>query len=325
MAVVVAATALALAGCTSQPAAQPRATTSRTPERAPAFELHAPPAEAVLSLVPQSATTITVTDWDQIRVQLGQPDLTGESPMGERNEFWRRAEQEAPLLADGMLRADSSTYLLDYGFTQDDVDWEAHWTGPDGPGYALAFRPDMPMDQVLLAIRQGAGAIGHGRLMEREHLVVDGTSDVDTWANEAGWADLVDQPAEATYLHRGCIPVEDALGAGADSEAMDEVEATGTVPYLDALPGFAVGFGDHNATVRMAPERADLFDRLHLADKWPNDDFGRAFHAGVADPSSGRLGYTVPDPPRAAGLALLDELPFGVCNSFDPLPEPPGQ
>ena len=33
-----------------------------------------------------------------------------------------------------------------------------------------------------------------------DHLVVHGTSDVDTWANEDGWDDLVWAPAEATYL-----------------------------------------------------------------------------------------------------------------------------
>ena len=43
-----------------------------------------------------------------------------------------------------MLRADNTELMLDYGFTQDDVDWEAHFTGPEGNGFVLGVpaRPD---------------------------------------------------------------------------------------------------------------------------------------------------------------------------------------
>lgn len=41
--------------------------------------------------------------------------------------------------------------------------------------------------------------------------------------------------------------------------------------------------------------------------------YGRVFRHGVGDPSSGRIGYGVPDPGAAAALARGDALPFGVC------------
>jgi hypothetical protein len=316
--------ALVLSGCSGDATPKPRPTGSPAPQLAPAFDRKAEPAQAVLSLVPQSADVITVTDWDEIRVQLGQPELTSESLVTDRSAFWEREAKEAPALAEGMLRADDSTYFLDYGFTQDDVDWEAHWDGPDGPGYALKLRNDLDLEPVRLAIRQGVGAIADGRIMDADHLVVHGTSDVDTWANEGSWDDLVSAPAEATYLRRGCIPLAEALGPDGTQEDVDAIAALKVVPDLDDLSGFAVGFGDHNATVRMGPERLDAFDRVHLAAHWPAPDFGQAFKQGVADPSTGRLGYDVPEPPKAAAVALLGELPFAVCHEITPIPEPTG-
>ncbi len=54
-----------------------------------------------------------------------------------------------------MLRPVNSELMLDHGFTQDDVDWEAHFTGPDGNGYVLAFRPDLDMAGVASAVADG--------------------------------------------------------------------------------------------------------------------------------------------------------------------------
>ena len=73
----------------------------------------------------------------------------------------------------------------------------------------------------------------------------------------------------------------------------------------------AVAYGDHLATVWVEPGRDDLFERLRIGEDWPVDGFADAYVNGAADPSTGRLGYTLPDPPTAAGLALLEELPFG--------------
>ncbi len=169
---------LLLGACQSpESPAAPRPVASVAPEPAPAYDADAEPAEAVLSLVPQSAEVVTVVDWDQVRAQLGQPDLTSEDLMTDRLTFWERAGTEAALLTDGLLRDDSSTFELDYGFTQDDVDWEARWTGADGPGFALGFRPDLDLAGLRRAIGDGIGPLP-GSTLDAEHgLVVAGTAD----------------------------------------------------------------------------------------------------------------------------------------------------
>ncbi len=75
-----------------------------TPTAAPTFDAEAEANQAVLSLVPTDAVDLAVTDFDQIRLQLGVPDLTGADPKRLRDAFWRDAETEAPLLLGGMLR-----------------------------------------------------------------------------------------------------------------------------------------------------------------------------------------------------------------------------
>jgi hypothetical protein len=287
----------------------------------------------VLRFVPATATTLTVTDLDRVRAQLGVPDLTSDDLMSDRTEFWRRAELEAPLLAQGALRADGSRLMLDYGFTQDDVDWEAHFTGADGKGYVLGFRDGLDMGAVARAVRDGVGPLGGAHVLAAEHLVVSGAAEngADSWATDPALVDLVGSPAEATYARRGCVPLDDVLGPDATGEDQQAVLARHDVTDLDPLPGFALEFGDHLATVRMDPGRSDLFDRLDLADDWADDrpdptapGFGSTFRAGVADPASGRIGYDVPHPPVAARLALLETVPFAVCNEVVPIPEPTG-
>lgn len=314
-----------LSGCRAEPAPQPpRPVASLAPEPAPAYDATTEPATAVLSLVPQSADTITVMDWDEVRVDLGVPDLTGEDLMTDRFAFWERARTEAALLTDGLLRENGSTLELDYGFTQDDVDWEARWTGDEGPGFALALRPDLDLGGVRRAIEDGVAPLEDAELIAEDRLVVSGTADVDVWANEEQWAPLVDEPATATYLHRGCIPLNEALGPDADAEDQAALLAEHPVTTLNEFPGFALAYGDHIATVRVEPDRDDLFDRLRLGEDWPVEGFADAYTNGAADPSTGRLGYTLPDPPAAAGLALLGELPFAICSEVVPFEEPTG-
>ena len=316
---------LLLAACQSpESPAAPRSVASVAPEPAPAYDDDAEPAEAVLSLVPQSAEVVTVVDWDQVRAQLGQPDLTSEDLMTDRLTFWERAGIEAALLTDGLLRDDSSTFELDYGFTQDDVDWEARWTGDDGPGFALGFRPDLDLGGLRRAIGDGIGPLA-GATLDPEHgLVVAGAAAEDVWANEETWEPLLAEPATATYLHRGCVPLNTALGPDADLEDQDALLAEHPVTTLDDLAGFVVSYGDHQATVRVEPGRADLFARLRIGGDWPTGRFSSTYLNGAADPSSGRIGYSLPRPPVGASLALLEELPFGVCDEVVPLDEPTG-
>ena len=297
---------------------------SVAPEPAPAYDEGAEPAEAVLSLVPQSADVVTVVDWDQVRAQLGQPDLTSEDLMTDRFVFWERAATEAALLTDGLLREDSATFELDYGFTQDDVDWEARWTGEDGPGFALAFRPDLDLAGVRRAIEDDAGPLAGATLDAAHALVVAGTADEDVWANEetlgaaAGRAGLRDLPPPRLR------PAQHRAGAGRGRRGPGG--AAGRAPGHEARRSRRLrgAYGDHQATVRVEPGRADLFERLRIGEDWPTGEFASTYVNGAADPSSGRIGYSLPRPPVAAGLALLEELPFGVCDEVVPLDDPTG-
>ena len=130
--------------------------------------------QQALALVPLDADVVTVTDWDAIRARLGVPDLTSEDLMSDRTAFWEQARQEAVLLTDGLLLEDNSELMLDHGFTQDDVDWEARWSGPDGAGYALRFRDDLDLAAVQAAIDAEVGELAGATVRADEHLVVEG-------------------------------------------------------------------------------------------------------------------------------------------------------
>ena len=313
-------------GCAEDPAPRPSPRLADLPpDPAPPFDDRAEPAEAVLSLVPQQAEVVTVTDWDAVREQLGQPDLTSEDLMTDRLEFWRRAEAEAAALTGGLLREADSRLALDYGFTQDDVDWEARFTGTEGPGFVIALRPDLPLEGVHRAVADGVGPLAGARLRAADHLLVKGVAEADVWANETRWGPLVDEPAAATYLRGGCVPLHEALGPDAGEEERRALQSRGhSVTTLAPLDGFALSFRDHDATVRVEPDRDDLFDRLRIGEDWPVSDFPRAYVDGAADPASGRIGYTVPRPSAAVGLALQEELPFAVCDEVVPQDEPTG-
>jgi hypothetical protein len=110
------------------------------------------------------------------------------------------------------------------------------------------------------------------------------------------------------------VPLPDALGPDAGAEEQEALLAEHPVTTLEPLEEFAVAFGDHDATVRVQPDRSDLFERLRIGEDWPVAGFPEAYVDGAADPASGRIGYTLPRPPAAVGLALLEELPFAVCE-----------
>lgn len=314
-----------LAGCSEEPSRQqPPRVADLPPQPAPDCDRRAEPAEAVRSLVPQAAQVVTVTDWDELRVQLGQPDLTSEDLVSDRVEFWRRVGTEAAALTEGLLREEDSRLALDYGFTQDDVDWEARFTGPEGRGLVLALRPHLPIDGVRRAVADRVGPLAGAELRESDRLLVAGVAEEDVWANETRWAPLVDQPAAATYLRRGCVPLRDALGPDAGVEEQDELLAEHPVTTLEPLPGFVLAFGDHDATVRVEPHRTDLFKRMRIGEDWPVAGFPQAYVDGAADPATGRIGYSLPRPAAAVGLALQEELPFAVCDEVVPLEEPTG-
>lgn len=233
------------------------------------------PAQQVLSLVPLEATILSVTDFARVRDQLGDDGQ-------DAGALWARADTQAPLLTRGMFREAGQ------GVTQREVAWEAHFTG-GANGYVVRFADDAD----LTRLHPAAGA----QLRAAQHLLVSGvaTDVTSSWASQPGLPELVPEDAESTYLERGCVA--DAP-AGAD---------------LEPLAAYSVSFGSTTATARLGPGRGDLFTRMRLARQV--SAFGQGFADGAADPSTGRIGYSLVDPARAADLTLRRRLPFAACGA----------
>lgn len=283
----------------------------------PSYDPSLQPATAVLALVPEDATTLSVTDFDQVRLLLGASLLTGEDPAPVRARFWRRAEAQAPLLSEGLLGPVDAELAAGYGFTRDDVSWEASFSGPAGDGFVLALREDLTMAGVQRAVRAGVGPLAGAEVDPELHLVTMGTTDEPggSWAVSAEVVALVGPAAaNATYVERDCLPFDRAFGA--DPATLAAVPAE-DLAALDPLEMFSVTLGGELATVRMGAAREDVFERMRLAGNLPATapELGLGFTQGVADPVTGRIGYVMPDPALAARLTRGRQLPFAVCPS----------
>lgn len=290
----------------------------------------------VLALVPADAEALTLSNFDQTRDRFGNPDLTSDSPVSERTAFAERARTDAPLFTDGLFADNASLFWLDYGFTQDDVDWEARFTGPDGPGYVLSFRPGQDMEEVRRAVADRAGPLdADARLLADQRLLVSGIAaeGEPVLASRPEIPPLLEADVEAAYLRTSCIPLEEALGPEAGSAEQQQLLDAYDVTALRPLGPFAVNFLDGIGTARLSPERPgderpDLHDRVGLIDPWPDTGtltWAEGFRGlPVADPSTGRVGLQVKNPRGAASLVLDDHLPFAVCNEVTPVPEPTG-
>lgn len=303
--VTVLVAALAVTGCSAdEPDPVPAPPLGEPTETGPtAYDIALASAPAVLALVPDDATTLSVTDFEQVRLVLGASLLTSESPAPERARFWRQAEAEAPLLSTGMLRPVEARLLRDYGFTQDDVEWEASFSGPDGEGWVLSFRDDLDLDAVRRAVDDGVGPLAGADVDADNRLVSSGAAPggESSWAADAELVSLVSQAeANATHVERECVTLEVPYG--------DETE-------LEPLAAWSLTFGGTLATARLGAARTDVFDRLRLADTLPDlePEFAAGFTDGVADPMGGRIGYVMPDPAAAAELTRERLLPFALC------------
>ena len=289
---LVAVVMLTATGCGGHHVARPEPRPSASSTVVPAFDATLPPARAVLALVPRAATTLTVTDFDQIRAQYGeQPGVPG---------FWRQASKHAPMLSTDMLRPYAAQL---HGFTPDDVSWEAHYAGADGStsGWVLGFGTGTDMSAVQQAVTAGVGPLAGASVDAADHLVTSrqlGAGDA-RWTDLAGLVDpggaagQAGPEAEATYVARGCL----AGDTGGQR--------------LQPLTAYAVSFGETLATAYLGAGRDDLFTRMRLGDRVPA--FSADFVHGAADPSTGRIGFTMTDPVDAAQLALRSKLPFAVC------------
>ena len=283
----------------------------------PVYDSSLAPAAAVMTLVPEDATVLVVTDYDQLRLQLGLAGLTGESSAQERETFARRAAREAVVFFPGLLLADDQQLRDDYGFSQDDVAWEARFGTPTGEGFVLGLRDGLDLDGVERAVSDGVGALDGARLDRSRLLVTSGTTDApaDSWAADPARVALVGPSAAATYVDTGCIPYDVAFD---DTDADDLAPAPAAeLRSLDELNAFSVSYGTELVTVRLGQVRNDVFDRARLPEILPRTDpeFALGYLDPVADPSGGRIGYQLGDPDVAESLARERRLPFAVCSA----------
>lgn len=282
---LVAAALLATTGCGGHRAAPPRPTPSTSASPAPVFDTSLPPAKAVLALVPADATTLTVTDFDQVRAQYGaEPGDPG---------FWGKATKQSPLLSTDMLRPVGGQL---HGFTADDVAWEARYTGgAGGDGWVLGFSQVTDMGAVQKAVDAKIGPLAGATVDAAAHLATSTQLPATQarWSQTAGLADLVGPTAESTYVARGCLP--------GDTQGQ----------RLQPLKAYAISFGQTLATAYLGAGRDDLFTRMRLGDQVPA--FAATFTHGASDPGTGRIGFTMTDPVDAAQQALRHKLPFAIC------------
>lgn len=343
---LVAGTALALAaltGCSDDPAGP--APADPAPAAVDPFADVAPEELSVVARaatwVPVDATDVRVTDWDRVRDRLGLPSLTGAAASEDRARFWREARDGAVVLTPSRLHGSDARLLRDFGFTADDVDWQADVRGPAGEGSVLALRPDLPLEGVRRAVAAGVGPLAGARLVPGSRVVLTGAlADAaaepgeDSWRTDPALAELLvgtarESAPESVLLRRGCVPLTEALagagaGAGGGAVGADDVQAEAArvrtahdLDDLEDVTASSVAFGDLVATVRLGLERADLFERAELVGDWPpvgRPTFDAAFGPDpVVDPSTGRLGLMVDDPAAAAEVARRGVLPWAVC------------
>lgn len=302
----------------------------------------AAPYGVALFMAPLTATHLSITDFDAVRARLGVPDLSSEDLMTHRLEFWREAEGSAVLLTGGLLREENSRLDLRYGFTQDDVDWEARWSGED-PGYALQLRPGVSFDDVRRAVTDGVAGLDGAAVLEDHGTVVNGVAEPDaTWAEDPALVNLLGSApgTESVLLRRGCVPVLDALGTDAGVEDLEQVVGGHDLAALVDVEAVAVVFTGDEATIRLAypvgtpPDviDSDLRARAALAADWPTtgsigfpDGYAASSPSVLgADGAVGQVAYEVVNPVAAAGLALGDLVPLGVCAEVPDLAEPTG-
>ncbi len=309
------ACAVVLAACSSEP--KPVYQEQPAPQAVVTeYDASLEPSAAVLALVPEEAATLRVTDFDQLRLVLGFATLDGKSPAAESDRFWRQVPRTAAL-SEGLLRGSDAELRDRFGISQDDVAWEASYDGgADGAdGWVLALHDDVSMDAVRRAVRAGVGPLA-GAVVDPDRRLVtsqDPPEVTASWGADEGLVALSGREAVATWFERACTPFDTVFGAGMQDQ-LAAVPAK-TLENLDDLDAYAVALGTELVTVQLGEDRADAFARLRLAEVMPetSPDFGLVMNRGVADPSTGRLGYTLADPAAAARMTLTGRLPFAVC------------
>lgn len=302
------------AGCSSEPKPfyPPDPETSQLSTR---YDASLEPSAAALALVPDDATVLEVTDFDQLRLVLGFGTLSGDSDAGDRARFWSQVGGAAKF-STGLLRPDDERLRSEFGFGQDDVAWEARFGAGSPSDWVIALHQDVAPDGVQRAIKARVGVLAGATYDASRNLISSAplTDGADSWAADPDLQDLVGDPATATYVSRDCLPFDTVFGEGMREQLAPASEAA--LEELDDLGPFSVAFGGELATVHLGADRKDAFDRLRIADVMPRTypEFGVAFARGVADPAGGRLGYDLADPTVAIELTEAGRLPFAVCT-----------
>ncbi|MER7558855.1 hypothetical protein ABTZ46_18060 [Nocardioides sp. NPDC126508] len=291
--VLAAGLALALVGCgdDSEPKKPEAAATENT---YPVYAATMNPVEAAMTLVPESAKTLAVTDYDEVKSLFGLDDITSRSSPADQSDLWSRADEGAAQVSGGLLRDVDQRLREKYRWGAADVVWEARFTGGGTDGYVIKVADRVKPGH---AIKAGVGPLKGAKFDPETHLITKNTAtpDAANWAAEEAMVAVAGGPATSTYVVKGC-----AAGGPKEKTRLAPVEA------------YSVEFGGGLATLRLGEDRDDLFYRLKLADQVPA--YEKVFTHGVADPSTGRIGFRVTSPVTAATLVTSEPVPFAVCD-----------
>ena len=291
--VLVVGLALALVGCgdDSEPK-KPEAAASE--DTYPVYAATMDPVEAAMTLVPEGAKTLAVTDYDEVKSLFGFDDITSRSSPADQNDLWNRADKEAAQVSGGLLRGVDQRLRDTYKWGAADVVWEARFTGSGKDGYVIKVADRVKPGQ---AIKAGVGPLKGAKFDPETHLITKNTAapDAENWAAQEVMVAVAGGPATSTYVVKGC-----AEGGPKEKTRLAPVEA------------YSVEFGGGLATLRLGEDRDDLFVRLKLADQVPA--YKKVFTNGVADPATGRIGFRVTSPVTAATLVTSEPVPFAVCD-----------
>ncbi|WP_370250244.1 hypothetical protein [Nocardioides sp.] len=298
-------------GDDAPPIPQPPLTTPVDPAYDPARE----PAAAALSLIPADSALVEVTDFDQARLAFGLNDVSSDSDARLRAKFWAKAERRSPLLSTGVFRSpDLPERRLKrvYGFTQDDVAWEARFGTDDDQldGLVVRFRDDLDMAGVQRAVDDDVAGLAGAVVVPDAHVLALGAT-ADPASSLAADTDLlamVADPAIGTYLRLACEPIVSAL-----PDSSGSVDLSG----LSELDAYALGFGTKLVTAHLSgAPRDDVFARARITVGLTGADaaeYDRLYAKPVADPAGARIGWTSFDTRAALALARDGRIPFAAC------------
>lgn len=284
---------LALVGCgdDSKPKKPEAAATEDT---YPVYAATMDPTMAAMTLVPAEATTLAVTDYDEVKSLFGLDDVTSRSSPADQSDLWTRADKSAAQVSGGLLRGADQRLRDTYRWGAADVVWEARFTGGGKEGFVIKVADRVKPSQ---AIKDGIGPLKGAKFDPKTHLITKNTAapNAENWAAQEALVAVAGGPATSTYVVRGC-----AEGGPKEKTRLAPVEA------------YSVEFGGGLATLRLGEDRDDLFYRLQLGDQAAA--YKKVFTNGVADPSTGRIGFRVTNPVTAATLVTSEPVPFAVCD-----------